>query len=204
MRPTRTALLLLAVLASPAIGQDAPPPDPDAKAAPAAPSPDVTAPPPEAEFVVVPLRAHVLQSAGLPDVDCHLSDADLDRIVGKVNEIWHKAGDSLGARPRSSTNPAARQDQFQSRPREPEVNATASAVLQDSSGPRGLTKRRAGWTSTTSINSRSMAFSSAIGPRLFRKRPGSDPFQAESKNPCPGSRRTNSATLWGCRTARIG
>jgi hypothetical protein len=57
-----------------------------------APSPDVTEPPPYAQFLVVPLRVHVLQSADLPEVDCKLTDADIARIVNKANAIWHKAG----------------------------------------------------------------------------------------------------------------
>ena len=56
------------------------------------PSPDVTEPPPYEQFVVIPLRVHVLRAADLPEVDCALSDADVARIIGKVNAIWHVAG----------------------------------------------------------------------------------------------------------------
>ncbi len=52
----------------------------------------VTGPPAFDEFVVIPLRVHVLSSSELPEADCRLSDADVARIVGKVNAIWHAAG----------------------------------------------------------------------------------------------------------------
>ena len=44
------------------------------------------------EFIVIPLRVHVLTSSDLPAINCHLTDADLARILKKVNRIWHKAG----------------------------------------------------------------------------------------------------------------
>ena len=56
------------------------------------PPPEALKPPAFEEFVVVPLRVHVLASADLPDVNCGLADSDLARIVGKVNAIWHQAG----------------------------------------------------------------------------------------------------------------
>jgi hypothetical protein len=52
----------------------------------------VTEPPAFDEFVVIPLRVHVLTSPELPEADCKLSDADVGRIVGKVNAIWHVVG----------------------------------------------------------------------------------------------------------------
>ncbi|MBV8266228.1 MAG: hypothetical protein JO252_07880 [Planctomycetaceae bacterium] len=55
------------------------------------PSPDVTEPPAFGEFLVVPPRDHVLTTPDLPEADCHLSNADLARILGKVNAIWNKA-----------------------------------------------------------------------------------------------------------------
>jgi hypothetical protein len=56
------------------------------------PPADATGPPAYEEFLVIPLRAHVLTSDELPDADCKLSDEDVRRIVGKVNGIWHVAG----------------------------------------------------------------------------------------------------------------
>ena len=44
------------------------------------------------EFVVIPLRVHVLTSKDLPEVDCRLTDGDVARILGKVNGVWHRAG----------------------------------------------------------------------------------------------------------------
>lgn len=56
------------------------------------PSPAVTEGPPADDFLIIPLRVHILSAADLPAVQCHLTDADVERIVGKVNRIWHKAG----------------------------------------------------------------------------------------------------------------
>ncbi|MBX6311909.1 MAG: matrixin family metalloprotease [Isosphaeraceae bacterium] len=59
--------------------------------------PDVTEPPPYGEFLVIPLRVHILTAgADLPEVDCRLTDADIRRILGKVNRIWHPAGIHFG------------------------------------------------------------------------------------------------------------
>lgn len=44
------------------------------------------------EFLVVPLHVHVLTADDLAEIDCGLTDADLDRIVGKVNGVWRSAG----------------------------------------------------------------------------------------------------------------
>jgi hypothetical protein len=43
-------------------------------------------------FLVIPLRVHVLASTDLADVNCGLTDADIHRVIGKVNGIWHQAG----------------------------------------------------------------------------------------------------------------
>lgn len=56
------------------------------------PSPDVTEPPPANSFILVPLNIHILSCKDHPDIDCKLTDADIARIVGKINGIWHKAG----------------------------------------------------------------------------------------------------------------
>ena len=48
---------------------------------------DVATPPPTSEFVVVPLRVHILTADGLPEVDCKLTDDDIRRIIGKVNLV---------------------------------------------------------------------------------------------------------------------
>ncbi len=78
---------------------------------PSPPSPDVTRPPAADEFMVIPLRVHVLTSADLPDVDCALADADVRRVVAKVNGIWHVAGVHFGLGP-IVREPAARQGRF--------------------------------------------------------------------------------------------
>ena len=74
------------------------------------PSPDVTQPPPREDFIVVPLRIHVL-TADAPEVDCKLTDADVERIVKKVNRIWHVAGVHFGV-DAVVREPAARVTQF--------------------------------------------------------------------------------------------
>jgi hypothetical protein len=60
------------------------------------PAADVTEPPAFAEFLIVPLRVHVLTSDDLPAADCKLKDDDLARILGKVNRIWQNAGVHFG------------------------------------------------------------------------------------------------------------
>jgi hypothetical protein len=57
-----------------------------------APSPDVTKPPTRAEFLILPLNVHILSSKDHPDIDCKLTDADVERIVGKMNRVWAMAG----------------------------------------------------------------------------------------------------------------
>ena len=57
---------------------------------------DAPKPPKKDQFLVIPLRIHVLKSKDLPEVDCGLSDADVSRIVGKVNAVWRPAGIHFG------------------------------------------------------------------------------------------------------------
>jgi hypothetical protein len=71
----------------------------------------VTEPPAYDGFVVIPLRVHVLSSSELPEADCRLSDADIARIVGKVNAIWHVAGVHWGVEA-IVREPAARPAKF--------------------------------------------------------------------------------------------
>ena len=74
------------------------------------PSPNLTSPPPAEQFVIVPLRVHVLTS-DLPEIDCKLSDADVRRILGKVNRVWAVAGVHFGLES-IVRDPAADQDRF--------------------------------------------------------------------------------------------
>ena len=75
------------------------------------PSPDVTEVPPAADFLVIPLRVHLLSATDLPAVRCSLTDEDIARIVGKVNGIWHKAGIHWALEP-IVHEAAANQDRF--------------------------------------------------------------------------------------------
>lgn len=60
------------------------------------PPPDAAGPPPREQFLIIPLRVHLLTSDELPEVDCRLSESDVRRIVGKVNGIWSVAGVHFG------------------------------------------------------------------------------------------------------------
>ena len=73
--------------------------------------PEPLKPPAFEEFVVIPLRVHVLSSTDLPDLNCALTDADIQRILGKVNGIWHQAGVHWGLET-LVREPAAKQNQF--------------------------------------------------------------------------------------------
>lgn len=44
------------------------------------------------EFLLLPLRIHVLRSDSIEQVDATLTDADIGRIVGKANRVWQQAG----------------------------------------------------------------------------------------------------------------
>lgn len=48
--------------------------------------------PPFGEFLVVPLRVHVVKAEGVPELDCALTDEDVRRVVAKANGIWRQAG----------------------------------------------------------------------------------------------------------------
>lgn len=58
----------------------------------AEPSPDVLKNPPRDSFLLIPLHVHILACDDQPDIKCKLTDADIDRIVGKINGVWHRAG----------------------------------------------------------------------------------------------------------------
>lgn len=44
------------------------------------------------EYLIVPLRIHVLRSGRHPELNCSLADEDVRRILGKINGIWAQAG----------------------------------------------------------------------------------------------------------------
>ena len=48
-----------------------------------------------AEFLIVPVRVHLLQCKDAEALHCRLKDADVRRIFGKANRIWNKAGIAL-------------------------------------------------------------------------------------------------------------
>ena len=75
------------------------------------PAADVTSPPPAEAFIVVPLRVHVLTSTDVPEIDCQLTDADVERVIAKMNRVWSVAGIYFGVES-VVREPAAKVDQF--------------------------------------------------------------------------------------------
>jgi hypothetical protein len=51
---------------------------------------------PAEQFVIIPLRVHVLTSPDIDQADCKMTEADAARMVGNINAIWHKAGIHFG------------------------------------------------------------------------------------------------------------
>lgn len=48
------------------------------------------------EFLIVPVRVHLLQCKDAEALHCRLKEADVRRVFGKANRIWNKAGIALG------------------------------------------------------------------------------------------------------------
>jgi hypothetical protein len=48
-----------------------------------------------ADFLVVPVRVHLLQCKDEEALQCRLKDEDVHRVFGKANRIWNKAGLAL-------------------------------------------------------------------------------------------------------------
>lgn len=57
---------------------------------------DVTKVPAFEQFLVVPLRVHILDSKEFAMTACQISDAEVTRSVAAINAIWSKAGISFG------------------------------------------------------------------------------------------------------------
>jgi hypothetical protein len=57
---------------------------------------DVVKVPAYDEFIVIPLRVHVLTSKELGLADCTISDAEVAKAAAGINAIWSKAGLSFG------------------------------------------------------------------------------------------------------------
>jgi hypothetical protein len=64
-----------------------------------------------AEFLIVPVRVHILTSPDLELANCKLRDSDITRVVGKLNAIWSQAGITLGVES-IVREPAAQRDRF--------------------------------------------------------------------------------------------
>jgi len=47
------------------------------------------------DFLIVPVRVHVLQSKADDTLHCRLEEKDVRRIFGKINRIWNMAGIAL-------------------------------------------------------------------------------------------------------------
>ena len=72
---------------------------------------DLAEPPPRRDVLVIPLHVHILTASDMPEVDCRLTDADVQRVVAKVNGIWRAAGLHFGLAS-LTREPAARRERF--------------------------------------------------------------------------------------------
>ncbi|MGO9464886.1 MAG: Matrixin [Isosphaeraceae bacterium] len=63
------------------------------------------------EFLIVPIRAHILTSPDLELANCKLRESDITRVVRKVNAIWSQAGIAFGVES-IVREPAAQRDRF--------------------------------------------------------------------------------------------
>jgi len=70
-----------------------------------------TKPPAADQFLIVPLRIHVLRTPNLELADCKLGDGDVERVVRNLNTIWGKAGIIFGIES-IVHEPAAQPDRF--------------------------------------------------------------------------------------------
>jgi hypothetical protein len=48
------------------------------------------------QFLIVPLRIHILKTPDLELANCKLQNGDVERVVGNLNAIWRKAGIVFG------------------------------------------------------------------------------------------------------------
>jgi len=53
-------------------------------------------PPAADQFLIVPLRIHILRTPDLELANCKLEDGDVERVVCNLNTIWSKAGIVFG------------------------------------------------------------------------------------------------------------
>jgi hypothetical protein len=70
-----------------------------------------TQPPATDQFLIVPLRIHILKSPKLALADCKLGDGDVNKVVRDLNTIWGKAGIFVGIES-IIREPAAQPDRF--------------------------------------------------------------------------------------------
>lgn len=47
---------------------------------------------PKTHIITLPVRIHLMQSGSIPDMHSTLVEADIRRIMGKVNRVWAQAG----------------------------------------------------------------------------------------------------------------
>ncbi len=64
-----------------------------------------------AEFLIVPVRVHILTAPDLELANCKLRDSDITRVIAKLNAIWRQAGITLGVES-IVREPAAQRDRF--------------------------------------------------------------------------------------------
>jgi hypothetical protein len=82
------------------------------------------------QFVIVPLRVHVLTAPTLELVNCTFSDAEIGKVTGNLNAIWHKTGVHVGLES-IVREPADQQERFRltSRLRHDQLNGNHLRML---------------------------------------------------------------------------
>jgi hypothetical protein len=63
------------------------------------------------EFLIVPIRVHILNSPEFGLANCTLRDSDINRVVGRLNAIWSQAGITFGVES-IVHEPVAQRDRF--------------------------------------------------------------------------------------------
>jgi len=88
---------LLLVSCSATFAEDAPPAKPEVKPPAETLKPvEVTSRPAKEDFLILPLRVYRLRAKEFPAAHTKLEEADVERIVKKVNRVWSFAGIAFG------------------------------------------------------------------------------------------------------------
>ena len=85
--------------------------------------------------IIVPVRVHLVQSAGIPAMHTTLTEADVRRIFGKVNMIWSQAGIRFEIESIVRTEATALSPEME---KKPEFTRVKSMIPKDSLSPTAL------------------------------------------------------------------